>query len=171
VRELPRHNLGLRQVSGLEGQYVHLPQVHRMGYKVIIAITIIFLFLFACVPFVCAFWKISPDHPELPLPTTVQQLEAGDTSDGRSSTDVNPPSYAQDEGGNTLDLPPPAVTQDGGGNTLVLPPPAVTQDHEGENTLVLSPPAVMQDKYGYNLGRPNLRSSTLLPMYMDGSDG
>jgi hypothetical protein len=141
-----------------------------MEYKAIIAITVICLFLLISLECACAFREIPPDPPELPLPTTVQQLEAGDTSDGRSSTDVNPPSYAQDEGGNTLDLPPPAVTQDGG-NTFVLPPPAVTQDHEGGNTLVLPPPAVMQDKYGYNSGRPNLRSSTLLPMYMDGSDG
>jgi hypothetical protein len=48
---------------------------------------------------------------ELPLPTTAQQLEAGDGSDGCSPTDVNPPAYARDEGGNTLALAPPAVTK------------------------------------------------------------
>jgi hypothetical protein len=46
---------------------------------------------------------------------------------------------------------------------------ACAQD-EGGNTLALPPPAVTQDKFGYNSGRPHLQSSTLPPMYMDGSD-
>jgi hypothetical protein len=86
---------------------------------------------------------------------TAQQLEAGDASDGcSSSTDVNPPVYTQYDGGNALALSPLAVTQDEGGNTLpvVLPPgpplaPAVTQDERG-NILVLPPPAMTQNKKG-----------------------
>jgi hypothetical protein len=142
-----------------------------MEDKMIVAITIICAFLILSLQCACACREIHRNPLELPLPMTVQHLEAGDTSDGWNPTDVNPPSYAQNEGGNNLDVPPLAVTQDGRGNTLVLPPPAVTQDHEGGNTLVLPPPAVIQEKYGYNSGRPNLQSSTLLPMYMDGSDG
>ena len=60
--------------------------------------------------------------------------------------------YTQGDGMNILALPPPAVTQDEGGNTLTLPPPAVTQN-----------------KYGYNSELLHLQSSTLLPVYMDGS--
>ena len=162
-------------VSDLEGHNTSILRKstgHRMEDKTIIAITVTITCLFLLVFLECASaFCFSPNPLELPLPTTVQQLEAGDTSDGWSPPDANPLSCAQDEGRNTLDLPPPAVTQDGGGKTLVLPPPAMTQDHEGGNTLVLPPPAVMQDKHGYNSGRPNLQSSTLLPMYMDGSDG
>jgi len=104
------------------------------------------------------------------LPTTAQQVKAEDGSDGCSPTDVNPPVHTQGEGMNILALPPPAVTQDEGGNTLVLPPLAVTPDESG-NTLVFPPPGVTQNKYGYNSGLPHLQSSTLLPVYMDGSDG
>jgi len=155
----------VREPFSSRGSYVH-PQVHKMEDGVIVAITMGCMLLLFSVQCACACREIHRNPPK--LPTTVQHLEAGDASDGWSPTDVNPLSYTQDEGGTTLDLPSSAVTQE---NTMVLPPPAVTQDHEGGNTLVLPPPAVIQDKYGYNSGHPNFQSSTLLPMYMDGSDG
>jgi len=158
-----------------------------MEENTVIAITLtcVFLILFASCACTVLEFKATSNPPELPLlPTTAQQLQAEDASDGCSPTDVSPPVYTQGEGRNFLALPSPAVAQDEGGNILALPPPAVTQD-EGGHTLVLPPPAVTQDergntlpplamtqnKYGYNSGIPHLQSSTLLPVYMDGSDG
>ena len=172
---------------GLSFTGLNTPHVHKMEENTVIAITITCVFLILFANCACTVLEATSDPPELPLlPTTAQQLQAEDASDGCSPTDVSPPMYtqgegryflalpspavAQDEGGNILALPSPAVTQDEGGHTLVLPPPAVTQDERG-NTLVLPPLAVTQDKYGYNSGIPHLQSSTLLPVYMDGSDG
>ena len=146
-----------------------------MKESIIIAITITCVFLILFASTVLEFLEATSDPPELPLlPTTAQQLQAQDASDGCSPTDVSPPVYtqgedllalpspamAQDEGGNILAPPPPAMTQDEGGHTLVLPPLA-TQGERG-NTLVLPPLAMTQNKYGYNLGIPHLQSSTCL---------
>lgn len=83
--------------------------------------------------------------PALAPTTSAQQLESGDASDNYGDTDINesePPAYTQDEGGKEQ------------GKGLDLPSSSMKQN-TGE----------------FNSGRAHLlESSTLLPMYMDGSD-
>ena len=82
-------------------------------------------------------------------PTTITSIppiptpaqETGDASDGRSATNSNALAIIQDN--------------DGKVKRVALPPPTATRDKGRSN----------------NLGRPNQQPSTLLPMYMDGSDG
>jgi hypothetical protein len=84
--------------------------------------------------------------PKSPAPLSAQ-LEARDGSEGCSATnfdDSDPPAYAQDEG---------------------------RKGKEKEKSLDLPPPVVIQNTGGSNSGRAHFsESSTLLPMYMDGSD-
>jgi hypothetical protein len=80
---------------------------------------------------------------------------------GATSTPVELPLPEQLEVGDT---------SDGCGATDADEPPAYAQDEGGER-LVLPPlPGVAQNTGGSNSERPHQQSSTLLPMYMDGSD-
>ena len=83
---------------------------------------------------------------ESPLPTSVQKT--GDAIDGCDETETEIETEAS----------APPYTKDG---SLVLPPPP--------------PPAMMRESSGFSLGPPHRQSSsstgsTLLPMYMDGSE-
>lgn len=68
-----------------------------------------------------------------------------------------------------VELPLPEQLEVGDA-TDVDEPPAYDQDEGGERLILVLLPGVAQNTGGSNLGRPHQQSSTLLPMYMDGSD-
>lgn len=117
-----------------------------MDDNLVVFIFILACFLYASLLALAAHHK--PPEQRLPISARRRRLEVQNPSDARNpsptNADVNepePPEYAQDEEGKSLVLPPPQ--------------PAAMRD-EGDG--------------GSNSGRPQKKSSTLLPMYTDGAD-